>query len=86
MDTHRLKRQIYRDVKPQDAVEETLTDQMIQELWTMGRLNLRLGLRQESIFQHLTPSAMAQMLEIPEPYRSHAPQFLKELNTRFPKK
>lgn len=82
----RLERLIYRDIKPKDAIEETLTDQMIQSLWVMERLKLRLGLRQESIFQHLTPSTMAQMLEIPEPYRSHAPQFLKEPNTRFAKK
>ena len=82
----RLERAIYRDIKPKDAIEETLADQMIQSLWVMERLRLRLGLRQESIFQQLTPGAVAQMLDIPEPYRSHAPQFLKEPNTRFPKK
>lgn len=82
----RLERRIYRDIKPKDTIEETLADQMIQSIWVTERLKLRLGLRQESIFQHLTPSAMAQMLEIPEPYRSHAPQFLKEPNTRFSKK
>ena len=82
----RLERQMYRDIKPKDCIEETLTDQMIQNLWNKERLKTRLSMRQESIFQQLTPIAVAEMLEIPEPYRSHAPQYLKEPNTKIPKR
>ena len=37
----RLERQMYRDIKPSDCIEETLTDQMIQNLWNMERLKTR---------------------------------------------
>jgi hypothetical protein len=82
----RLERQMYRDIKPRDCLEETLTDQMIQSLWQAERFKLRLSLRQESVFQDLTPIALADMLDIPEPYRAHAPQYLKEPNTKISKR
>ena len=47
---------------------------------------MHLSMRQESIFQQLTPIAVAEILEIPEPYRSHVPHYLKEPNTKIPKR
>jgi len=82
----RLERRMYQDIKPRDCLEETLVDQMVHSLWVAERFKLRLSLRQESIFQHLTPAAMASMLEIPEPYRPYAPDYLKEPNTKISKK
>jgi hypothetical protein len=82
----RLERQLYRALKPRDSLEETLVDQMIQSLWLAERFKLRLSLRQDSIFQELTSSVIAELLCIPEPYRSHPPDFLKEPNTKFNKK
>lgn len=82
----RVERKLYRDLKPQDCVEETLVDQMVQSLWLMERFKLRLSLRQESIFENLTPATMAQMLEIPEPYCAYPPDYLKEPSTKFSKK
>lgn len=82
----RLERKMYQDIKPQDCLEETLVDQMVQSLWAAERFKLRLSLRQESIFQNLTPAALADMLQIPEPYRSYVPSYLKEPNTKISKK
>jgi hypothetical protein len=82
----RLERLMYRDLKPEDCLEETLVDQMIQSFWLAERFKLRLSLRQDSIFEQLTPAKITDMLEIPEPYRSHPPPFLKEPSTKFTKK
>ena len=82
----RLERKMYQDIKPRDCLEEVLVEQMVHSLWTIERFKLRLSLRQESIFENLTPTAMADMLGIPEPYRSYAPSYLKEPNTKISKK
>lgn len=82
----RLERKMYQDIKPLDSLEEILVDQMVHSLWVAERFKLRLSLRQEGIFENLTPAAMADMLEIQEPYRSYAPSYLKEPNTKISKK
>ncbi len=52
----------------------------------MERLKLRLIVRQDGIFMLLTPIAVAELIQVPDPYRSYAPEFLKEPNTKFAKK
>jgi hypothetical protein len=82
----RLTRNMYKDLKPKGVVEENLVDQMIDCLWTAERFKLRLAMRQENIFAQLTPTALAQMIEVPEIFHPYAPNYLKEPNTRFSKK
>ncbi len=52
----------------------------------MGRLKLRLSVRQDGVFKLLTPTAVAELIQVPDAYRSYAPEFLKEPNTKFAKK
>ncbi len=73
----RLTRNMYKDLKPKGVVEENLVDQMIDCLWTAERFKLRLAMRQENIFAQLTPTALAQMIEVPEIFHSYAPDYLK---------
>ncbi len=82
----RLTRNMYKDLKPKGVVEENLVDQMIDCLWTAERFKLRLAMRQENIFAQLTPTALAQMIEVPEMFQPYAPDYLKDPNTRFSKK
>lgn len=82
----RLTRLMYKDLRPRGIVEESLVDQMIESLWTAERLKLRVVLKQENIFAQLTPIMLAQMVGVPEEYLPFAPDYLKEPNTRFPKR
>lgn len=82
----RLERELYKSLKPSNALEESLVDQMVQSLWVTERFKLRLAERQDSIFRQLTPAALAELIEVDDCYRSYAPAYLKEPNTRFMKK
>ncbi len=82
----RLAREIYKALKPQGAVEESIADQMIDSLWSSERFKLRVAMRQENIFTQLAPTALAELIDVPEGYRPYAPDYLKEPNTKFPKK
>lgn len=79
----RLEREVYKALKPKDAVEENLADQMISSLWTCERFKLRLAMKQEGIFARLTPTTLAQMVDVPKIYERFAPDYLKEPNTKF---
>jgi hypothetical protein len=82
----RLTREMYKDLKPKGLVEENLADQMIDSLWAAERFKLRVVMKQENIFEQLTPIALAQMIGVPEEYLPFAPDYLKEPNTRFLKR
>jgi hypothetical protein len=82
----RLTREIYKALKPQDAVQETIADQMIDSLWIAERFKLRVALRQENIFKQLLPATLAELIEVPAVYQPFAPDYLKEPNTKFSKK
>ena len=81
----RLEREYYRTLKPTDAFEEGLLDKIVASIWTTERLKLRLAMKQDSIFRHLTPQALAQLIQIPKIYEPFAPDYLKEPNTQFKK-
>jgi hypothetical protein len=82
----RLEKAIYQALRPQDAVQESLADQMIDSLWSAERFKLRLAMRQENIFAHLTPAMLAELLEIPTEYRKFAPAYLTSPNTKIAKR
>lgn len=82
----RLERELYKALKPQDAIEERLVDDMVSSYWITERFKLRLILRQASIFANLTPQAIAQLIDIPEHYQAFAPEYLKEPDTKFTKR
>ena len=82
----RLQREIYRALKPQGAVEQSLADQMIDSLWASERFKLRVAMKQANIFAQLKPVTLAELIEVPESYRTFAPGYLKEPNTKFAKK
>jgi hypothetical protein len=82
----RLQREIYKALKPQGAVEENLADQMIDNLWTSERFKLRVAMKQADIFTQLTPATLAELIGVRSEYQPFAPDYLKEPNTKFPKK
>lgn len=82
----RLTREIYKDLKPKGANEESLADQMVESLWAAERFKLRVAMKQENIFEQLTPIALAQMIDVPQVYLPFAPDYLKEPNTKFLKR
>lgn len=82
----RLERELYKALKPNDAVEENLVDQMVACLWICERFKLRLSMKQEPVFARLLPRGLAQLVGVPEIYEPFAPDYLKEPNTKFPKK
>lgn len=82
----RLEREIYKALQPDNAVEESLVDQMTDCLWTAERFKLRMAMKQENIFSQLTPVMLAELIEVPQDYRKFAPDYLKEPNTKFLKK
>jgi hypothetical protein len=82
----RLKCELYRVLEPQDAIEEDLVDRMADSYWARERFMLRLAMKQEGIIKQLTPLALAQLINIPQPYESFAPDYLKEPNTNSRKK
>jgi hypothetical protein len=82
----RLTREIYKALKPQGAVEESIADQMINSLWSSERYKLRVAMKQENIFSQLAPTTLAELIGVPAEYRPYAPDYLKEPNTKFAKK
>ncbi len=82
----RLEREIYKALRPQGAVEENLADQMIDSLWTSERFKLRVAMKQANIFTQLTPATLAGLIGVRSEYQPFAPDYLKEPNTKFPKK
>jgi hypothetical protein len=82
----RLEREIYKALKPRGAVEENLADQMIDSLWTSERFKLRVAMKQANIFTQLTPATLAGLIGVRSEYQPFAPDYLKEPNTKFPKK
>lgn len=82
----RLTREIYKALKPQGAVEESLADQMAESLWSSERFKLRVAMKQKNIFSQLTPEILAGLIGVAAEYRPYAPDYLKEPNTKFAKK
>jgi hypothetical protein len=82
----RLSREIYKALKPRGAIEESIVDQMIDSLWSSERYKLRVAIKQENIFTQLAPATLAELIDVPTVYRSFAPDYLKEPNTKFLKK
>lgn len=82
----RLDRALIKAFQPIDAIEDALIQNMAQSLWTMERLKNRLALRQEKIFKEITPRMLAELIGVPTAYQPHAPDYLKEPNTKFAKK
>lgn len=82
----RLSRELYKALKPRGAIEESIADQMIDSLWSSERYKLRVAIKQENIFTQLAPATLAELVDVPTVYRSFAPDYLKEPNTKFLKK
>lgn len=82
----RVEREVRKALQPVDAIEEMHLENMVRSLWTAERFKLRACVRQEEVFQQLTPVALAEMIDVPVEYRIFAPAYLKEPNTKFLKK
>ncbi len=62
----------------EQSFKDRVADSLVNSYWLMERLKLRLSVRQDSIFKLLTPITVAELIQVPDPYRSYAPEFLKD--------
>ncbi len=74
---------VLHSLKPEDAVQLHLAQQIADSMWRGTRQELRAALHREEIFKQLTPRILAGLMGIDEKLASHAPPFLVTPNHRF---
>jgi hypothetical protein len=79
----RIVRELIKSFKPRYPVEKQQVYEMANTLWSVERHRLKLMYRQEAIFKELTPRQLAEMVGAYEPFWEHAPEWLKQPNTKF---
>jgi len=74
---------VMQSLKPEDAVQLHLAQQIADSMWRGTRQELRAALHREEIFKQLTPRILAGLMGLDEPLVSHAPLFIVTPNHRF---
>ena len=74
---------VMHSLKPEDAVQLHLAQQIADSMWRGTRQELRAALHREEIFKQLTPRILAGLMGLDEPMVSHAPTFIVTPNHRF---
>ena len=74
---------VWQSLKPEDAVQVQLVQQIADSMWRGMRQELRAALHREEIFKQLTPRILAGLMSIDEALVPYAPPFLVTPNHRF---
>ncbi|NBV72117.1 MAG: hypothetical protein EBR60_08795 [Burkholderiaceae bacterium] len=74
---------VWQSLKPEDAVQVQLVQQIADSMWRGMRQELRAALHREEIFKQLTPRILAGLMSIDESLVPYAPPFLVTPNHRF---
>ena len=74
---------VWQSLKPEDAVQVQLVQQIADSMWRGTRQELRAALHREEIFKQLTPKILAGMMGLDEPLVEYAPPFIVTPNHRF---
>jgi hypothetical protein len=74
---------VMHSLKPEDAVQLHLAQQIADSMWRGTRQELRAALHREEIFKQLTPRILAGLMGIDEILVPYAPPFLVTPNHRF---
>jgi len=74
---------VLNSLKPEDAVQLHLAQQIADSMWRGTRQELRAALHREEIFKQLTPRILAGLMSIDEALVPYAPPFLVTPNHRF---
>ena len=74
---------VWQSLKPEDAVQVQLVQQIADSMWRGTRQELRAALHREEIFKQLTPKMLAGMMGLDELLVEHAPPFIVTPNHRF---
>ena len=74
---------VWQSLKPEDAVQVQLVQQIADSMWRGTRQELRAALHREEIFKQLTPKILAGMMGLDELLVEHAPPFIVTPNHRF---
>jgi hypothetical protein len=74
---------VMHSLKPEDAVQLHLAQQIADSMWRGTRQELRAALHREEIFKQLTPRILAGLMSIDAALVPHAPNFLVTPNHRF---
>lgn len=78
-----LLKELYEDINPQGAVEADLVNQYIDSRWRSRRMEERIRIEQESIFERLDKAKIAAMLELDDKFINHLPDYLLDMSKRF---
>ena len=78
-----LAEETYTDLKPDGSVEAGLVDQYIDARWRSRRMEGRIWVEQKSIFASVDKTKIAIMLEIPEVFYDHIPDYFLNSSKRF---
>lgn len=74
---------VWQSLKPEDAVQVQLVQQIADSMWRGTRQEYRAALHREEVFKQLTPKILAGMMGLDETLVSHAPSFIVTPNHRF---
>ena len=76
---------IMQSLQPEDALQESIAQQIADSLWRGTRQELRAAIQHNEIFSQLRPDALARMLNLSENQVRYAPEFILNCQTRFTK-
>jgi hypothetical protein len=78
-----LVQDLYQDINPQGAIEADLVNQYVDSRWRSRRMEERIRIEQESIFERVDKVKIAAMLELDEMFFDHLPDYFLNMSKRF---
>lgn len=78
-----LVQDLYQDINPQGAIEADLVNQYVDSRWRSRRMEERIRIEQESIFERVDKVKIAAMLELDEMFIDHLPDYFLNMSKRF---
>lgn len=83
---NRVRKDIYKALQPGDIIQKSLTNQIVDSLWRIERLELKFAFRTEERMAALKPEMLAAMIDADERFVSFAPDYLVTPNYKIAKK
>ena len=74
---------IMQSLQPEDALQESIAQQIADSLWRGTRQELRASIQHNEMFKGLRPDVLARMLNLSENQVQYAPEFILNPKTRF---
>jgi hypothetical protein len=78
-----LVKAVFQDLCPEGAIEEDLAMQVVDSMWKRYRMEEKIRISHQELFDHLDHVKMANLLEVPEKYIPYAPEYLLNMSCRI---